>query len=578
MSAVRSWLAGDHCCGGDFSRPLISAILPSLGCSLPPGKGRVDARHVNLLLMIPTLLHDFISVQAQCRPHCTALVGRGQTVSYGDLWCQVRAVARRLLAAGLRPNDRVAVYLEKRAESVAAYFGAALAGGVFVPINPLLRDEQVLHIVTDCRARFMVTSGPRIEALERTFSKGRDIAHVLAVDYEPSLEPPHVPIEVWPESADAGLESSETRRIDSDIAAILYTSGSTGLPKGVVLSHRNMVAGALSVNQYLENTAEDTILAALPFSFDAGLSQLTTGFAAGARVVLLNYLTARDVVTACAEEKITALTGVPPLWNQLVQQQWPAEAAAPLRYFANTGGHLARSTLDALRRIFPQAKPFLMYGLTEAFRSTYLDPAEVDRRPDSIGKAIPNAEILVVGSEGRLCGPGEEGELVHRGPLVAQGYWNDPERTVERFRAAPGRPDEVVVEERAVWSGDTVRIDDEGFLYFVGRTDGMIKASGYRISPTEIEEIVLADGNVEDAVAIGVPHPQFGQAIVVVATPAPGRTLDESAIFDRCRAKLPMFMMPSRIVERRALPQTSSGKVDRVLLARELRSLYQVED
>lgn len=528
--------------------------------------------------MIPTLLYDLIDFQAERHPARTALAGRGGALSYEQLSRHVRAVAGRLLDAGLRPNDRVAVYLEKRTECVAAYFAAALAGGAFVPVNALLRDEQVLHIVRDCRARFLITSGPRLDVLTRTLSDSRDLTRVLAVDYSDAPASPGPPIEPWPSITDDRPGRGAIRRIDSDIAAILYTSGSTGLPKGVVLSHRNLMAGADSVNRYLENTAEDRILAALPFSFDAGLSQLTTGFAAGATVVLLNYLRARDVVTTCAEERITALTGVPPLWNQLVQEEWPAGASAQLRYFANTGGHLSRATLTRLRRIFPQARPFLMYGLTEAFRSTYLDPAEIDRRPDSIGKAIPNNEILVVKSDGRLCGPGEEGELVHRGALVSLGYWNDPERTAERFREAPGRPGEIPLPERAVWSGDTVRLDDAGFLYFVGRRDGMIKTSGYRVSPTEIEDVILGVDSVEDAVAIGVPHPQLGQAIVVVAAPAPGRALDKTAILDQCRTRLPLFMMPIQIVERGALPQTSSGKVDRVLLANELRSLYPVED
>ena len=525
--------------------------------------------------MIPTLIHDLIAIRAQLAPARAALSDRGVTVSYRDLWHQVTAAANGLLAANLKPNDRVAVYLEKRTETVAACFGAALAGGVFVPINPLLRDEQVRHIMTDSRARFLVTSAARLEALDTTLSQSQDLSHVLAVDDPVEPERADLSIAAWPAADDPAPAVRRHRRIDTDMAAILYTSGSTGRPKGVVLSHRNMVAGALSVNQYLENTADDRILAALPLSFDAGLSQLTTAFAAGATAVLINYLTARDLVGIFAEQRITALTGVPPLWNQLVQQVWPANAAENLRYFANTGGHLTRPTLERLRSIFPQAKPFLMYGLTEAFRSTYLDPAEVDRRPDSIGKAIPNAEILVVGTDGRLCGPGEEGELVHRGALVAMGYWNDRERTDERFRPAPGRPGELPLEERAVWSGDRVRTDEEGFIYFVGRTDGMIKASGYRVSPTEIEEIVLAMDGIEEAVAVGVPHPQLGQTIVVVVTVAPGRALDQAAILAQCRAKLPLFMMPAHIVERRPLPQTSTGKIDRMLLARELSSLFQ---
>ena len=227
--------------------------------------------------------------------------------------------------------------------------------------------------------------------------------------------------------------------IDLDIAAILYTSGSTGRPKGVVLSHRNLIAGAESVASYLGNTADDVLLAALPLSFDAGFSQLTTAFAVGAHVILMNYLLPGDVPRLCARHGVTGLTCVPPLWIQIAEQKWPEEARASLRYFANTGGRMPKPTLDKLREVFPSAKPFLMYGLTEAFRSTYLDPAEVDRRPDSIGKAIPDAEILVVRPDGSPCDPGEEGELVHRGPHVALGYWNDPARTAERFRPVPGR-------------------------------------------------------------------------------------------------------------------------------------------
>jgi acyl-CoA ligase (AMP-forming) (exosortase A-associated) len=532
--------------------------------------------------MIPTLIQDLIAGAAIRQPNDTALLahapssaGGDEAVSYERLWRQVTAVASTLLAGGLRPDDRVAIYLEKRPETVAACFGAALAGGVFVPINPQLRDDQVRHIVTDSGATILVTSGTRLQALEATLVQAASLSRILTVDDVVGSGPTDLTIETWPSADRPRSEPHPHRRIDADMAAILYTSGSTGRPKGVVLSHRNLVAGALSVNGYLPNSPDDRILAVLPFSFDAGFSQLTTGFAAGATVVLHNYLRPRDLIAACAAARVTALTGVPPLWNQLVQQEWPAAAAEHLRYFANTGGHMPRPTLDRLRRIFPQAKPFLMYGLTEAFRSTYLDPAEIDRRPDSIGKAIPNAEILVVGPDGQPVEPGQDGELVHRGSLVAMGYWNDHERTAERFRPAPARPSAIPWQERAVWSGDRVRIDDEGFLYFVGRSDGMIKASGYRVSPVEIEEAVLASGAVEEAVAVGVPHPALGQAIVVIVTPAPGQAVDGARILAHCRTTLPLFMMPSEIIERGALPHTPSGKVDRVQLAHELGELYR---
>ena len=304
------------------------------------------------------------------------------------------------------------------------------------------------------------------------------------------------------------------------MAAILYTSGSTGNPKGVVLSHRNLLAGADSVATYLENTAADRILAVLPLSFDAGLSQLTTAFSRGASCVLLDYLLPRDVIRAVARYGVTGLAGVPPLWNQLVQCEWPQEAARSLRYITNTGGKMPVATTRTLQRLLPDTRIFLMYGLTEAFRSTYLEPAELERRPESIGKAIPNAEILVVNGEGGLCGPGEPGELVHRGALVARGYWNDPEKTAERFRPCPGQDPALPLPEMAVWSGDQVVRDEEGFLYFVARKDDMIKTSGYRVSPSEVEEVAYASGMVAGAVALGLPHAMLGQAILLLVTRA----------------------------------------------------------
>lgn len=378
----------------------------------------------------------------------------------------------------------------------------------------------------------------------------------------------------WSEVAERASHAARppTGGVDTDVAAILYTSGSTGAPKGVVLSHRNLVVGAESVSTYLNNTAEDRILAVLPLSFDAGLSQFTTGFCVGAHVVLADYLLAGDVVRMCAEHGITGLVGVPSLWVQLAAQTWPPEAVAGMRYFANTGGRLPRVTLRRLQAIFPTAAPYLMYGLTEAFRSTYLDPREVDRRPDSIGKAIPDAEILVVREDGGLCHPGEPGELVHRGPLVALGYWNDAARTTERFRPPPNRPVELCTPELAVWSGDVVVRDEEGFLYFVGRRDDMIKTSGYRVSPQEIEEVTYETGLVRDAVALGVEDGALGHRIVLVVTPCEPAGFDAGAVTARLRQELPVYMVPAEVVVRSVLPRSPNGKFDRSLLRHELSS------
>ena len=260
---------------------------------------------------------------------------------------------------------------------------------------------------------------------------------------------------------------------------------------------------------------------------------------------------------------------MPPLWIQLAQLEWPADSQ--LRYFTNSGGAMPASTLNDLRARFPNAIPYLMYGLTEAFRSTYLPPEEVDRRPDSIGKAIPNAEIMVVREDGSLCAPGEPGELVHRGALVSLGYWNDPEKTAERFKPAPNRESGLTMAEMAVWSGDTVRMDEEGFLYFISRRDEMIKTSGYRVSPTEVEEVIYATGMAGEVAAVGVPHEMLGQAIVVIVAAREGLSLDVDALMAECKQRLPAYMVPAEIRRHPgSLPRNPNGKIDRKFLLSEI--------
>lgn len=522
------------------------------------------------------LLHELIFNTAAQTPGATALAYREDTRSYGQLASEVTATSHAFLALGLARSERVAVYLDKRIETVVSCFGAAAAGGAFVPVNPLLKADQVAYILRDCNVRILVTSHERLEVIAPALADCHDLHSIVVLGGSRDL--PTIPgksVLAW----GAALESAEARQphrtIDNDITAILYTSGSTGRPKGVVLSHRNMVAGAYSVAQYLENRPSDRILSALPLSFDAGFSQLTTAFRAGASVVLINYLLPRDIVNACERERITGLTAVPPLWIQLAQLKWPTVAQESLRYFANTGGRMPRATLDALRAALPRSKPYLMYGLTEAFRSTYLPPEEVDRRPDSIGKAIPNAEIMVVREDGSSCAPGEPGELVHRGALVSLGYWNDPEKTAERFKPAPGLPGGLVMREIAVWSGDTVRIDEEGFLYFISRRDEMIKTSGYRVSPTEVEEVIYSTGLIGEAAALGIPHPTLDQAIVVVVTPKSGETIDVEKLLAECRQRLPGFMVPAVVrVSPTPLPRNPNGKIDRKSMALDLQELF----
>ncbi|MBR7833517.1 acyl-CoA ligase (AMP-forming), exosortase A system-associated [Actinospica durhamensis] len=511
------------------------------------------------------------------------LVGRGDpdrpavtvgavTLTYRALAQQVAAAAHGLHALGVRRGDRVVVYAEKRPETVVSLLAVAAAGAVFVPVNPLYRQGQLSYVLRDCAPRAVVTTAERSRTVLAAFEQDAAVPVVLIGGSSPTATESENGLVPWAElvgGADAADAPSDPvpgadEVIDQDVAAIMYTSGSTGGPKGVVLSHRNLLAGAASVAAYLGNTPDDVVLGILPLSFDAGLSQLTTALNAGAHVVLADYLRPKDVVGLCARHGVTGLTGVPPLWLQLVEQDWPAEATERLRYFANTGGRMPRATLARLRRIFPAARPYLMYGLTEAFRSTYLDPAEVDRRPDSIGKAIPNAEVLVVRPDGTPCAPGEHGELVHRGALVGLGYWNDPVRTAERFRPLP-RPDSGTGPETAVWSGDTVYRDADGFLYFVGRVDEMIKTSGYRVSPTEIEEAAYATGLASEAVALGVEDARLGQRVVLyVAMREVGTAPD--ALTRALAGTLPSYMLPQRVHVLDALPRSVNGKFDRVQL------------
>ncbi|AKU23081.1 acyl-CoA ligase (AMP-forming), exosortase A system-associated [Massilia sp. NR 4-1] len=520
------------------------------------------------------LVHDFIFRSAQRSPAAEALVYGQRRLDYATLAALVRQVADTLLGGGLERGERVAVYMEKNVENVAAMFGAAAAGGAFVPVNPLLKPEQVAYILADCNVRVLVTSADRLKLLAAALAHCRDLRTVIAVGGNGELpQLPGVEVQAWDAALAAAREGAPHRAIDGDMAAILYTSGSTGKPKGVVLSHRNLVAGAQSVASYLENTPADRLLAVLPLSFDYGLSQLTTAFHVGATAVLINHLLPRDVLNAVVAEGITGLAAVPPLWIQLAPLNWPADCT--LRYLTNSGGAMQRPTLDALRAALPNAKPFLMYGLTEAFRSTFLPPPELERRPDSMGKAIPNAEVMVLRPDGSECAPGEPGELVHRGALVSLGYWNDPAKTAERFKPVAPRHYGLPLTELAVWSGDTVRKDEEGFLYFISRNDEMIKTSGYRVSPTEVEEVVYARDAVAEAAAIGVQHPALGQAIVVIAFPREGVALTASDLLAAVKPHLPAYMLPQKVViAEAALPRNPNGKIDRKLLSQQYENAF----
>jgi len=481
------------------------------------------------------------------RAEDTALVLRGEELSYQDLRSRVGRLAAWLAAEVPEPGARVASWAAKGELTCLLPLAAARAGLVHVPINPLLKRAQVAHIVGDSGARLLIGTAARLDSLE----PGDVPDGCRAIEEGAAIKSSHDCVAMAPSQADPQA-----------LVAILYTSGSTGRPKGVMLSHANLWLGAVSVASYLGLERDDVVLAVLPLSFDYGQNQLFSAWYAGASVVPLDYLTPRDVTKACARHGVTTLAAVPPLWVQLVEQQWPEEAVAPMRRLTNSGGALTVDLVKQLRALFSQARLFPMYGLTEAFRSTYLDPSLVDTHPTSMGRAIPFAEILVVGDDGRVTSPGEEGELVHCGPLVAQGYWQDVERTPERFKPAPA---ESHYGGRAVWSGDRVVRDEEGLLYFVGRRDAMIKSAGNRISPQEIEEAALATGLVAEAAAVGVKDERLGQAVLLVVR----GNGDEVALRAALKHDLPNFMQPHEIRWVERMPLNPNGKIDRAALQAE---------
>lgn len=495
-------------------------------------------------------------------------------LTYKQLDHAINQLAQYFLSMGLSKGDRVAIYLPKQVETVISILAASRAGLVFVPVNPVLKPAQVAYILCDCNVKLLVTSQQRAKLSTDALQECSDLEHLLLIDQGLEEDQTELAIQqhFWPQPDTQGAQAPSVSVIDQDLAAILYTSGSTGQPKGVCLSHRNLIAGAQSVSQYLHNSSEDKILVALPLSFDYGLSQITTGLLVGATVVLMEYLFPRDVIRQVAQHQITGLAAVPPLWIQLAKLEWPEEARC-LRYFTNSGGAMPKATLSQLRQTLPSTLPFLMYGLTEAFRSTYLEPRYVDTHPDSMGKAIPNAQVLVLRPDGTECDVDEPGELVHRGVHVSLGYWNAPDKTAERFKPIASHPN--YLPELAVWSGDTVRRDEDGFLYFIGRQDDMIKCSGYRISPAELEESLYQLDGVAEVVAIGLPDEELGQAIMLLIKA--DDELTEQDVKRHCQQQLPNYMQPKTIAFVEHLPRNPNGKIDRKQLQSDYQTNHKVE-
>lgn len=520
-----------------------------------------------------TFVHELISHSVQRSPEAIALQIKNTSLSYAQLNKKITKVARGFASLEIKQGDRIGIYLAKNQENVQSMFACSLLGAVFVPVNPVLKALQVHYIANDCQIKLLVTNRARLAALASQIANFTELKTIIVIDAnEQELAKMSYAklfkLISWQSftSPTATQVNLQCPRSSDDLAAILYTSGSTGQPKGIMLSHANIVLGAKSVSQYLELTANDNILALLPLSFDYGLNQLTSCFLVGGKCVLLDYLLASDVVKAIATYKITGLAAVPPLWIQLTKVNWPVHPLKTMRYFTNSGGVLPLKTLTILQDKMPQAKPYLMYGLTEAFRSTFLSPEEVDKKPNSIGKAIPYAEVLVLRADGSTCDDNEIGELIHVGPLVTLGYWQNEDATAERFKETPKQAINNENNTLAVFSGDYVKRDSNGFLYFVSRKDTMIKTSGYRVSPTELESILLQLPEVNEAAIIASPSVELGQAIVAVIVTNDDHQSVTRNIMKHCLLNLPNYMTPKEVVFLSELPRNANGKVDIALL------------
>jgi len=510
---------------------------------------------------MPYTVPDLLMGGGRQRRQRIAVIDGGNSASYEGVAAGAARYSQIIAQLGIAPGDRVALLLPRSIETLAVFFGAQLAGAVTVFISERLRPRQIAQILVDAGAAAIFTT-PRLRPLLR----------------DSRLAPDRV-IDVG-RGARGSAPPARARVIGQDLAALAYTSGSTGPPKGVMLTHDALISGAAIVADYLRLSSADRTLALLPWSFDYGLSQVLSTLYAGGTIVIQRSAFPPELCRTLAGTGVTGMAGVPSLWGLLRQRNSPFLKLqfGELRYLTNSGGPLPAGLVQDIRRSHPQAALYLMYGLTEAFRSTYLPPDLADTRPTSIGAAVPNTEILVVSDEGRPCRAGETGELVHRGPTAALGYWRDPEATARVFRARPFAPARPGAPETVVYSGDYVRADSEGYLYHLGRRDELFKSRGMRVNPAEIEAEILGSGMVTEAAVFSTGSRGPDPVIVAAVLPADMRSFELSELADYCRGELPSHMLPAEIVPMRALPRTPTGKTDRIALRARLAAAGTLAD
>lgn len=503
------------------------------------------------------LVHQLLENSARVFPAKTALTVEGRGYAYGELNGLADRCVHALLKNGLSKGDRVVIWLENSLEAVVGIFGALKAGCVFVMVSPIMKPEKLSYILNDCSARALICNSRRLDVIDPMQAPALT-ARIVTGERNGRTADCVFMDEVLKEPL---RESAPAPVIDADLAAIIYTSGSTGNPKGVTMNHHNMISAANSITEYLGNTPDDVILNTLPMSFDYGLYQVITAFKAGASVILEKGFTyPYKVIRIMKEQGVTGFPIVPTIsailtqMDELKNEDFPA-----LRYITNTAAALPVPHIKKLSAMFPKARLFSMYGLTECKRVSYLDPAELGRRPDSVGKAMPNTEVFIVDENGERVGPGIIGELVVRGSSLMQCYWGDPEETAKKIRPGsfPG--------DRLLFTGDLFRTDDEGFLYFIGRKDDIIKCRGEKISPKEIENTIYALDGVVEAAVVGVPDPVLGQSIKAFIVKKNGIT--ENDVLKFCSERLDATRAAMQVVFVAELPKTSTGKIKKDILA-----------
>jgi amino acid adenylation domain-containing protein len=507
-------------------------------------------------------VEEFLELSVRGFPDKTALVSGDRRQTYREIEEQCNRLAHALIGEGVQRGDRVVVYLENSVEAVLSIFAILKAGAVFLVVNPTTKADKLVYILNNCRAVALITDVRKHDGIKDCWAQASHLKTVFGAG-KGGADPLEsgrrlISLENILHRSDLPNQPPPKRRIDIDLAALLYTSGSTGRPKGVMLTHLSIVSAATSITTYLESVPADIILNVLPLSFDYGLYQVLMAFKVGATLVLEpSFAYPYAVVEKLIREKVTGFPIVPTISAVLLRFDLKKYDFSSLRYITNTGAALPTNHIQQLRKVFPHVKLYSMYGLTECKRVSYLPPDQIDVRPTSVGRGMPNQEVYIVGEEGRRVGPGIIGELVVRGSNVMKGYWELPEETDKVLKPGsfPG--------EKVLYTGDLFRMDQEGYLYFVGRKDDIIKSRGEKVSPKEIEDVLYSLDGVAEAAVVGVPDPVLGEAIKAVITLREGARLTQQDLLRHCAQHLEDFLVPTFVEFRDSLPKTSSGKISK---------------